>query len=101
MTKSVKKRVEEMAEKQGVKTLKFLNRYREPLTSADMSQSTAEELNWHLENIEDDESEFVDIESDKHSAYLPSPEMDTGGLLSESKSKSDEEIDSDEVADLL
>ena len=45
MTESVKKRVEEMAEKQGVKSLKFLNRYREPLTPADMSQSTAEDLN--------------------------------------------------------
>ena len=46
---------------------------------------------------------FVDSESDKHSAYLPSLEEDTGGLSSESESESesDEEVDSDEVADLL
>ena len=31
MTESIKKRVELMAQKQGVKSLKFLNRYREPL----------------------------------------------------------------------
>ena len=76
MTDSVKKRVEEMAKKQGVKSLKFLNRYRQPLTPADMSQSTAEEIRGNLEIIDGNGSEFIDIEDDEHSAYLPSPDED-------------------------
>ena len=101
MTESVKKRIEEMAEKQGVKSLKFLNRYREPLTPVDVAEENASGLSRHLSNTEDDELEFVDSESDEHSAYLPSPDDETGGLLSESDSESEEEIDNDEVADLL
>ena len=101
MTESVKKRVEEMAKKQGVKSLKFLNRYREPLTPVDMLQSNTEELNQNLEYIEGSGSEFIDMEDDEHSAYLPSPDEDTDELSSDSESESDEEIDSDEVANLI
>ena len=74
-----------MAQKQGVKSLKFLNRYREPLTVVDMSHSGVDEINQNLEIMNNDESnEFVDDESDKHGAYWPDLEEEPDGLLSDS-----------------
>ena len=51
----------------------------------DMSRSGVGEINQNPEIMNNDESnEFVDDESDEHSAYLPDLEEEPDGLLSDS-----------------
>ena len=99
MTDLVVKRVEEMAKEQGLKSNKFFNRKREPLTPIDLLEGVADE-----EGESQDVSDEVIIDGgDPYQADLPSPvDPDPGGLLSDEDTLDpDDMIDDDEVAEIL
>ena len=96
MTNLVKNHVEDMARKQGLKSMKFYNRKRQEMVFTPIDL---------LEGVDNQSKEILEDEDMKHGNYLPPPVEDSdlpGGVLdSDDNLDVDEDIDEEEVADLL